>query len=201
MRTGRSQMLGLIVSDIGHPFYAEFGQAVWRAAAAARYAVLLVDAQGPRAETAEIANRIAELQSHPVDGVISTVQFRSVLELDIPTVILGDTVGRRDSIAIDDFKGGQAVADHLLQLGHRHFGLVSSPLPGGIPIRREGLLNRLRTKAQVVWEYITPPTEKVTSEVKELLARQDVSAIVCSNDMGRNQHSEGSMGAWHRDPR
>jgi LacI family transcriptional regulator len=183
MRTGRSQTLGLIVSDIRHPFYAEFAQAVERAAAAARYAVLFVDAQGPDAETAETANRIAELQSHPVDGVISTVQSPSVLKLDVPTVVLGDTVGRRDSIAIDDFKGGEVVADYLLRLGHRHFGLVSSPLPGGIPVRREGVLSRLRAEAHVVWEYTTPPTEKVTPEVNELLARRDVSVIVCSNDM------------------
>lgn len=186
MRTGRSQILGLVVSDLSNPFYSEFARAVERAAAVARYAVLLVDAQAPAAETTEsasIAARIAELQSHPVDGVISTVRFPSVLKLDLPVVLLGLPAPGRDSVTSDDERGGEALAQHLLSLGHRRFGLVTSPLPGGIPIRRDALLRRLRGEAQIIWEYKTPPTERVATDVTELLLRRDVSVIVCSNDI------------------
>lgn len=186
MRTGRSQTLGLVVSDLSNPFYAEFARAVERAAAVVRYAVLLVDAQAPAAETAEsagMAARIAELQSHPVDGVISTVRYPSVLKLDVPVVLLGVPVRGRDSVTSDDERGGEALAEYLLTLGHRRFGLVTSPLPGGIPIRRDSLIRRLRGEAEIIWEYETPPTERVAPDFAEFLRRRDVSVIVCSNDI------------------
>ncbi len=186
MRTGRSQTLGLVISDLGNPFYAEFARAVERAAAAARYAVLLVDAQASaagKAAAGEIAERIAELTSHPVDGVISTVRYPSVLRLDIPVVFLGNPVRGRDSVTSDDRRGGRALAEHLLALGHRRFGLVTSPLPGGIPIRRGALIERLRGAARIVWEYQTPPTENVAPDIAALLQRRDVTVIVCSNDI------------------
>jgi LacI family transcriptional regulator len=186
MRTGRSQTLGLVISDLGNPFYAEFARSVERAAAAQRYAVLLVDAQAStagKAAAGETAERIAELMSHPVDGVISTVRYPSVLRLDVPVVFLGNPVRGRDSVTSDDVRGGKALAEHLLALGHRRFGLVTSPLPGGIPIRRGALIERLRGEARIVWEYQTPPTENVAPEVAMLLQRRDVTVIVCSNDI------------------
>ena len=186
IRTGRSQTLGLVISDLSNPFYAEFARSVERAAAAARYAVLLVDAQASTAGKAEadgIAERITELQSHPVDGVISTVRYPSVLRLDLPVVFLGNPVRGRDSVTSDDVRGGKALAEHLMALGHRRFGLVTSPLPGGIPIRRAALLDRLRGEAEIVWEYQTPPAERVAPDIAPLLKRRDVTIIVCSNDI------------------
>ena len=186
MRTGRSQTLGLVISDLGNPFYAEFARSVERAAAAARYAVLLVDAQASsagKAAAGEVAERMAELMSHPVDGVISTVRYPAVVKLDIPVVFLGNPVRGRDSVTSDDVRGGRALAEHLLALGHRRFGLVTSPLPGGIPIRRGALIERLRGEARIVWEYRTPPTESVAPQVAALLQRRDVTIIVCSNDI------------------
>lgn len=183
MRTGRSQTLGLVISDMSNPFYAEFARAVERAAAAEGYAVLLVDAQAPAAETAEIAERIAGLKSHPVDGVISAVRYPSVLTLDVPVVLLGVPVRGRDSVSSDDVRGGKALAEHLLSLGHRRFGLVTSPLPGGIPIRRDALMERLRGEAEIVWEYETPASEMVAPDIAGFLLRRDVSIIVCSNDI------------------
>jgi LacI family transcriptional regulator len=182
MRTGRSRTIGLIISDMGHPFFAEFAQAVERASAAARYAVLLVDAQAAVASADEIGERIAELQTHPLDGVISTVHHPAVAKLALPVVFLGESASR-DSVSTDDSIGGTMLAEHLLNKGHRRIGLVTSPLPGGIPIRREALLGYLRHKAKVVWEYTTPTTEKVQSDAKILFGRRDASVIVCSNDV------------------
>lgn len=183
MRTGRSQTLGLVISDMSNPFYAEFARAVERAAAAAGFAVLLVDVQAPSAETAETAERIAALRSHPVDGVISTVRYPSVLGLDVPVVLLGLPARGRDSVTSDDVTGGRALAGHLLGLGHRRFGLVTSPLPGGIPIRREAFIDRLGSEGAIVWEYRTPASEQVAPDVADLLSQRDVTAIVCSNDI------------------
>lgn len=182
MRTGRSRTIGLIVSNMSNPFYAEFAHAVERAAAAARYAVLLVDVQEPTASPPEIAERIAELQSHPLDGVISSVHHPSLLKLALPVVFLGDSA-RRDSVTADDAAGGRLVASHLMQTGHRRIGLVTSPLPGGIPTRREALLASLAGKAEVAWEYTTPSSEQVQPDADKLFERRDVTVIVCSNDM------------------
>jgi LacI family transcriptional regulator len=182
MRTGRSRTIGLIVSDMANPFHAEFAHAVEKAAATARYAVLLVDVQAPSARAANIAERVAELQTHPLDGVISSVHHPSVIKLDLPVVLLGAS-GSRDSVTADDVAGGVAVAEYVLQKGHRRVGLVTSPLLGGIPARREALLATLQGKAEVLWEYTTPISERVGPDAAELFRRRDVSVVVCSNDM------------------
>ena len=180
IRTGRSQTLGLIVNDMGNPFYAEFAQAAERAAAAFQYAVLLVDAH---ASSADADARIDSLRNHPVDGVIASMYTPSIARLKLPIVVISGAVSARDSVSSDDVAGGTLLADRLLELGHRKFGLITSPLPGGIPVRRDAFVARLPKVSNVVWECVCPATETISEETRAKLARREVTAIICSNDM------------------
>ena len=127
MRTGRSQTLGLVITDMSNPFYPELAQSVERAAAAAGYAVLLVDANGSPSAAAQ---RIAALKGHPIDGVIATEYSPALDRLNIPTVLIGGPVNGLDCVNADDAAGGAALAEHLLWQGHRAFGMVTGPLKG-----------------------------------------------------------------------
>ncbi len=180
MRTGRSQTLGLVVSNIRQPFFPELAQAVQAAAREAGYALLLVDSEG---SPSDVAQHIATLKSHAVEGVISTENIAPVHFLGVPTVIVGDPVPGMDSIRADDVAGGTMLAQHLLKHGHRRIGLVSSPRSGCIPIRRKAFLESIGHAAEIAWELYTPTSEVVTDEITDKLVRQEATAVVCSHDL------------------
>lgn len=180
MRTGRSQTLGLIIDDLSHPYWVEYVQAAERAAAARGYAVLLVDAHD---STDETMGRIEALRMHPVDGVITTLYSPAIARLKLPMVVISGAVRGRDSVVSDDVNGGRVLAEHLLELGHRTYGLITSPRKVGVPTRRRGFLDRLPPDATVAWELGTDRYEALTQEVIPALRRKEATAIVCSNDV------------------
>ena len=180
MRTGRSRTLALVSDDLTHPYWAEYSQAVERAAAAAGYAVLLIDAHN---ESSETIARIDSLRTHPVDGIITVLYTPAVARLKLPMVVISGAVRGRDSVVSDDAAGSAILAERLLQLGHRRFGLVTSPMVAGVPMRRKTLIDRLTEDGSIEWEYDTPPDERVGADVIPLFQRRDVTAIVCSNDV------------------
>jgi LacI family transcriptional regulator len=180
MRTGRTQTIGLVIADIRVPFFPELAYCVQRTALKRGYSVLIVDTDGSPEQTAE---RILSLKAMAVDGVITTESIPAVFDLGLPTVMIGAPVRGLDTVTSNDAAGGAMVADHLLRLGHRRIGLVSSPRAGCIPIRRETLLNGLKGRAKVVWEVVTPASEIITNDIRRMFNSIDVTAVVCSHDL------------------
>lgn len=183
MRTGQSNTIGLIVYDMSMPFFAELAQALERALASAGYAVLLIDVQGQEVPSVETLERIEALPSFPVDGVISTIRYKAVANLDLPVVFTGGREPARDSAGIDDALGQRLLVEHLLKLGHRNFGLVTCPTPGGVPVRRHAAIETLQGRGTIAWEYRTPVSENVDDDFLQLIKRRNVTAIICMNDV------------------
>jgi len=180
MRTGRTQTIGLVIADLRVPFFPELAYCVQRAAARRGYSVLIVDTDGSPEQTAE---RILSLKAMAVDGVITTESIPAVFDLGLPTVMIGAPVRGLDTVTSNDAAGGAMVADHLLRLGHRRIGLVSSPRAGCIPVRRATLLEGLKGRAKVVWEVMTPSSEIITNDIRRQFNSIDVTAVVCSHDL------------------
>lgn len=181
MRTGRSQTIGLVISDICQPFYPELANSIERAAADAGYAILLADAHGSPEEARE---RIGTLKSHRVDGVIACVSVALIGRLGLPTVTIGDPVRGIDSITSDDVQGGTLLAEHIIAQGHRTIGLVTSPKGGDcIPVRRNAFVKQFGRIGNIAWEVYTPHSEVITPEVRSVIERGGVTAIVCSDDL------------------
>src|ERR1700730_9604828 len=127
MRTGRSQTLGFVISDIRHPFFSELAYGVQLAAGEAGYALLFVNADG---SPEEVSERLSILRSHAVEGIITTEYSPAVRRLGLPTVKIGEPVRGVTSISADDAAGGVLLAEYLLAKGHRHIGFVRSPRGG-----------------------------------------------------------------------
>jgi LacI family transcriptional regulator len=181
MRTGRSQTIGLVVSDIRSPFVPELAYVVQQAAAAAGYSVIFVDTHCP-AEEAD--RRVGVLKGHVVDGIVATHYLPAIRHLGLPTVIIGEPARGMDSITSDDVQGGQLIADFLLDQGHTVVGLVSTPAGNEcVRDRREAFIKRFSVSGDIVWEAYTPPAETISENVRLMLARRDVTAIVCSHDV------------------
>lgn len=178
MRTGRSQIIGLVIPDIRNPFFPELAHEIEKAAAAAGYAVLFVDTHG---SASDAADRIASLKRHAVDGVIMKEHLPEVSRLGLPSVIIGDPVAGVDSITSDDVQGGVLIAEYLLKNGHRSVGLVTSPALGCVQERRSAFIERFN--GTIEWEMYTPPSDEVTSEFCAALDLDRITAIVCSCDV------------------
>jgi LacI family transcriptional regulator len=96
--------------------------------------------------------------------------------------MVAETTLDLDSVTGDDLAGGEMIAEHLLQRGHRKIALVTSPKEGSVQVRRSGLLRRLKGEGEIVWEVMTPPSDAIEQEVRDKLRERNVTAIVCSHD-------------------
>ncbi|MDX6217467.1 MAG: LacI family transcriptional regulator [Frankiales bacterium] len=131
LRAGRSHALGLVVLDIGNPFFTDVARGVEQAAAEQGYAVLLCNSDGSPARQ---ATHLRFLEEHRVDGVLLTPadsDLDRVRELEArgTSVVLVDEAAQPDrcSAAVDDIRGGQLVGEHLLSRGRERVAYVTGP--------------------------------------------------------------------------
>jgi LacI family transcriptional regulator len=148
--TGRSNLIGLVVSNITNPFYPEVIETIVATAAEDDYNVILCNTQ----ESLKLQTAYLELLiEHQVDGAILTSSLLdnegllAQLGTDrIPLVLVNRTVGGLgvDSVHMDNTAAGILVARHLVDLGHHAIAFV-----GGIEAtstnsaRLAGLRNEL----------------------------------------------------------
>lgn len=136
LRTGRVQVIGLVVPSVANPFWGSFALHLEGAALAAGYHVLLCNsARDPGRERAYIDELWA-------DGIRGVVLCSSLPSLDhvMPLVDQGLNLVAFDrtaqagdppsmfNISVDNVIGAQLAARHLLDLGHRRLAFVSGSL-------------------------------------------------------------------------
>lgn len=136
LRTGRIQVIGLVVPSVANPFWGTFARHLEGAALAEGYHVLLCNSErDPDRER----RYLEELWS---DGIRGVVLCSSLPSLDhvLPLVQRGlglvafdrtAQAGDPDSlvnISVDNVIGAQLATRHLLDLGHRRLAFISGSL-------------------------------------------------------------------------
>jgi DNA-binding LacI/PurR family transcriptional regulator len=126
--TGRTGNIGLIVADLGNPFFPEVIKGVQSRARDFDYSVLLADtSEDPTVEVGLIRALCKQ-----VDGIVlcssrmSEVDLRSVTG-DTVTVLLNRRVSKVPAVTIDNVEGIRQAVAHLQALGHRRVGYVAGP--------------------------------------------------------------------------
>jgi LacI family transcriptional regulator len=128
--TGRSHLLGLVVSNITNPFYPEMIESIVAAAAEHDYTVVLGNTQESEDLQLSLLDLLIEQQ---VDGAILTsplresaaaIARRGLDRVPLVTVNRRMTGQRLDSVHLDNAGAGRLVAEHLVGLGHRRIGFV-----------------------------------------------------------------------------
>jgi DNA-binding LacI/PurR family transcriptional regulator len=128
-RTGHS--VGVLVSDLGNPFYAGLASGISRQAHSRQYTMMLADAAGSAELEAEAAEKFVALR---VAGVVVTpVSERVVTYLmhqRIPVVEVDRqfAAGLCDAVIVDNAGAARRATAHLLELGHRRIALVVDEL-------------------------------------------------------------------------
>ncbi|MFD7656840.1 LacI family DNA-binding transcriptional regulator [Actinosynnema sp. NPDC059797] len=126
--TGGTKSLGLAVSLVSHPYFAELIAAIESEATRAGYTLVLINTQGD-AESEQAAVRM--LRSRRVDGVLLTPTSGSAAlpelrRLGVPTVLVDRlTVAQdTDQVGPENVQATSTLVRHLADLGHRRIGLV-----------------------------------------------------------------------------
>lgn len=128
--TGRSHLIGLVVSNITNPFYPEVIEAVVAMASDRGYNVILCNTQeNPALQLSYLELLVA----HQVDGAILTSMMLGTdqgavarLLKRTPMVQVNRTTDdlHTDTVQLDNIRGGELAARHLLELGHTRIGYV-----------------------------------------------------------------------------
>jgi len=195
LRAGRSRIMGLLVLDMGNPFFVDVTRGAERAARDAGLGVMVCNSAQSSGEEAEYLALFAEQR---VRGVLLTPTDASGRNIAafrrhrIPFVLV-DRVAEGTtecSVSVDDVAGGALAVRHLVDTGHRSLAYVSGP-PGlnQVRDRRTGALNALAEAgldADVLREL---PTERLDVAAgrdagARLLGLADrPTAVFCANDL------------------
>lgn len=185
LTTRRTQMIGVLVSDIGNPFYLDIIRGAEEAAAAEDYTMVLADSQESDRREREVLERILPA----VDGVVLTSSRmpESTIRLiagQRPTVVLNRAVGGVPCVVTDNPRGARRALEHLGELGHHHVTYVSGPEASWADgMRWRALLeasHELDLRVRRLGPY--PPTVRGGLRAARDLAASPTSAVVTYND-------------------
>lgn len=196
LRAGRSRTIGLVVLDVGNPFFTDIAAGVEEAAEGAGLTVVLCNSNDDRNRE---SHHLSVLQEQRVFGVlISPVGARS-RELDAlrrrgTAVVLVDRGSGRNqcSVSVDDAVGGELAAGHLLSLGHRRIAYVGGPASlRQVSERLAGTRNAFETAGRPPDSVAVVETGELTvaagrdaaRRILEMSTRRRPTAVFCANDL------------------
>lgn len=188
---GRSDFLGLIISNIENPFYPGLIKAFETAALERGFEVLLCTTNYDPLRTEQAFRRMIENKCPGVAVMTSRVDSKMAQwlgERGIESVFLdSDGVGPlKSNIRIDYAKGASEAIRHLHTLGHRRFALIAGPQDrashAALRHAVEAALRGFGLKLQLVAGQ--NDEESGAEAVRWLLtSAARPTAILCSNDM------------------
>jgi LacI family transcriptional regulator len=132
LRRAKTQVLGLLVSDIRNPFFSELAHAAEQEAGRLGYTVLLANANEDQRQVDEYLRIFA---SQRIDGLLLSPQgglspqLIALRESGLPLVLANRTVKGLDApmIGTDNGGGVASVLDWLQAHGHRDVAFVGGP--------------------------------------------------------------------------
>jgi DNA-binding LacI/PurR family transcriptional regulator len=195
LKTNRSQVLGVVLSNIDDPFFSEILQGIESGVQGSGYSLFIAAAHREPKREHEIVQAMVE---HRVDGVIicsttfSGEQSGQLLQYGVPMVVVNNQAAEdfRYSIYHDDVDGSRQVARHLIELGHRRIAYLGNFLSGRTTqdrlagLRLEMESNGLTIPAEYIHEAAGGNPENGIEASRYFLdLPQRPTAIVCFNDM------------------
>lgn len=151
----RTQTVGLLISDIGNPFYTDVIRGAEDVATLRGYGLLLCNTNYNLDRGWQYLQTLID---KAVDGIlfmssrISTNWLQLLTKQEIPAVVFGALLNHPGypglGVITQDFNNGIAQAvDHLLALGHRRFAHVSGPLDLELSrVRRDAFVGALKSR-------------------------------------------------------
>jgi LacI family transcriptional regulator len=130
LRSGKSQVLGLVIPDSSHPFFADVARQMEKAAYELGYVILTGNSMNDPAREKEYFSLFRE---HQVDGVLLTVDpIASVEPLSgsrIPVVLMDQPAEGTSisSVCVDYYAAAYDATKYLISQGHTRVGFIGGP--------------------------------------------------------------------------
>ena len=122
-----SRVVGVVVSDLGNPFYAALAAGIEQELREAGYQMLLL---GDNSDVAQELNGVRTFMSMRAPGVIMTPASTSAIDLLVAQGLPVVEVDRRlasascDAVVIDNERGARDAVAHLIDHGHTKIGML-----------------------------------------------------------------------------
>ena len=193
LKSRRTNHIAFAMADIGNPVYLAMVRSIQRVLRAAGYRLVLHSTDADVEEELEVLRGLGQRY---VDGLILCpirVTPGHLAELErttVPVVVIGSVPDghRVDCVRADSHTGVGLAIRHLHELGRRRIGLVNGPLdtvPG--EARDAGYRAALAEYGLKVSEKLMEigdfQADGGADATARLLARANVDALLCANDM------------------
>ena len=193
LRSQKSTIIGLIVSDIENPFFQQVGRAVEDAAHEQGYSVMLCNND----EDPDKEQRYLHLiRDENLAGIIlsptrqTADNFSATSELNMPMVVIDRRVSNVeiDNIIIDNVQAAQTITTHLIEHGYRRIGAIFGIGSTTGRERREGFVQALKAHdlqpSTDLVKYANPREDDGFNTTLKLLQLPEApEAILTSNSL------------------
>jgi DNA-binding LacI/PurR family transcriptional regulator len=185
----RTRTVGVLLNDLGNPFFAEITDGMLEAADELDYRLLI--ATGRRQAKSE-RRALDTFFEHRTDGIVLVSPRLPAAEVlavgrTTHTVVVGQPLraAHLDSVTNDDAVGTQLAMDHLLELGHARIAHIDGGRGAGAAARRSGYVRAMRSRGLTPNVVAAEFTEAAGVRAAELLlaAGEPPTAVFAANDL------------------
>jgi LacI family transcriptional regulator len=178
LRAGRSRSVGLLVLDVGNPFFTDLARAAERHAAQSNLVVLLgTTDDDPQRERAYLdtfeEQRVFGLLISPVGEDLDRVLVAHGRGIPVVLVDRDGSGTPFPSVAVDDVAGGRLALTHLCEQGRRRIAFVGGP--HGL----RQVADRLAGAREAVRECPGATLEAITTDEPSVLAGRAAGERLC----------------------
>ena len=195
LRSRRSKLIGVVVPDVGNPFWASVLRGVETIADELRLTLVVCSTHQDPARQRRL---LRDLESQGVDGlIIAPIADRAADWRSFESRRFGVVTLERQRpgsagawVSLDNVQGAQLAMGHLLERGHRRLALVNGPArvswcaerrQGAVAAVRESGLDPADVIVDVVVNDLTVAEGRAA--VGPLLDAGEVTGVMCVNDM------------------
>jgi LacI family transcriptional regulator len=196
LRAGRSRTIGLVVLDVGNPFFTDLAAGAEGVAASLGLSVVLCNSND---DTSREHHYLSMLKEQRAFGILitpvgnKTTGIEEIRRRGIPVVLVDRAArGSQCSAAVNDYVGGELAVSHLLEQGHTRIGFVGGPLSLSQVSQRLAGARAAVEAAGLPRDALTmietprldiPHGRAAGERLASISARRRPTAVFCANDL------------------
>ena len=196
LRSQRSTTVGVMITEIANPYFAEFLKGVHQALDQEGYTVILGTTFDSAAKQDQLLSTMLEYRvggviMSPVSGSSPDLVMR-LQQWNIPVILASREMLIHDSydyVGINNLVGSKLAVEHLIEQGHRKIAFIGGDFSSSAWKQRKQGYSEVFSNAGLAWNesyFIAAPTTRQggLKAIKEIFSLTDrPTAAFCYNDI------------------
>jgi len=192
LATGRSDLFGLVISEIANPYFPEVIRGFQAAAWDRGFDVLLLNTEYSEARTRSVIRKLVESDVRGVAVLTSSIDNSATAELTeagIAVVFSNDYAAQRlvSNISIDYKRGVAQAIEHVAGLGHRRAAVIAGPDANRAAANiKKTLIGGLSRRGMKPFPVTSTNyrADAGASAIRDILSAPDVPTVIfCGSDL------------------